>query len=218
MAVFAPLHKHAAPPPGFYPTRGLCLAAPLLGPRGPGSDPRSPSPRPPWRRSSSLRSASARRRRRGSTRRAARSSPLRFSGPVGPARSPPIPLLNLRVALRARGPVGPAATTPTFGCDHLRGERVLRPRSPPPPSGGDGGGHGPLLASGVLARCGWGRSGTCSYALVAPDVLAVQHSNANRYHPSGDKQVSSDEATQPTRCVIVSRDRGSPDRVDSESK
>jgi hypothetical protein len=49
-----------------------------------------PSPRPPWRRSSWLRSTSARRRRRGSTRRAARASPLRFSarGPVGPARIP----------------------------------------------------------------------------------------------------------------------------------
>jgi hypothetical protein len=124
-AVLAPLHKRAAPPPGFYPARGPCLAsrtlrprwrrssslrsasmwrrrrgsirhaaraptASLLGPRGPGSDPRSPSPRPRWRQSSPLRSASTCSRRWSSTRpgRAARASPLRFSGPVGRARIP----------------------------------------------------------------------------------------------------------------------------------
>jgi hypothetical protein len=63
--------------------------------RGPGSDPRPPSPRPQWRRSSSLHSARMWRRRRGSTRLPARARrfasrargprrfpPLRFSGPL----------------------------------------------------------------------------------------------------------------------------------------
>jgi hypothetical protein len=87
-AVFAPLYKRAAPPPTFYPARGPSLAAPPLGPRGPGSDPRPLSPRPQWRRSSPLCPACTWRRCRGSTWLAARAPPLRFSGPVGPARIP----------------------------------------------------------------------------------------------------------------------------------
>jgi hypothetical protein len=227
------------------------------------------SPRPPWpalRWPCSLRSASARRRRPGSTRRAASASPLHLSGPVGPARIPGLPLLDhrggcrLRSAPQARGGaagVDPGARpAPHRFASRAPWARLGAPRSlssisaslfvragrsgppprrrrsavttsggdvcsapghpPTPPVGGGRGGRGPLLASDVLARCGWERSGTCSYALVAQDVLAVQHSNANRYHPSGDKQVSLDEATPPTCCVIVSRDRGSPDRVEFE--
>ncbi len=128
----------AAPPPGTYPARNPRLAAPPLGPRGPGSDPRSPSPRPQWWRSSSLRSASTLRRRRGSTRCAARVPAASLLGACGPGSDPPFLPINLRVALRARGPVGPAAMTPSFGCDHLRGGTCAPPPvATPPLVGGD---------------------------------------------------------------------------------
>ena len=59
--------------------------------------------------------------------------PRHFASRAPRARlASPTPSVDLCVALRARGPAGPAATTPTLGCDHLRGGRVLRPRSPPP--------------------------------------------------------------------------------------
>jgi hypothetical protein len=67
-------------------------------------------PRPPWRRSSPLRSAGARRRSRGSTRRAARALPLRLSGPWARLGSPD-PSPHSPRPLRARGPVGPASTS-----------------------------------------------------------------------------------------------------------
>ncbi len=147
------LHK-AAPPPGTHPP----LAAPLLGPCGPGSDPRS---RPRRRRSSSLRPACMWRRRRGSTRRAARALAASLLGPRGPGSDSPSLPTNLRVALRARGPAGPAATPPSPGRDHLRpcrlrGGRVLRP--PPPPVGA------------VLARLyrGWRPAGPLCYGRRLP--------------------------------------------------
>jgi hypothetical protein len=49
-------------------------------------------------------------------------------------------------------------------------------------------------------------------------VLAVQHSNANSYYPWGINRCRRrlvDEASSPTHCVIVSRNRGSPHRVES---
>ena len=58
------------------------------------------------------------------------------------------------------------------------------------------------------------RTGSC--ALAVPDALAVRHSNPNCYRPRWVKQVSSDKASPPTNCVIlVSRNRGSPDRFES---
>jgi hypothetical protein len=151
VAVFAPLLKRAAPPPGFCPARGPCLAC-LLSPMGPARI----SGLPPWRRSSSLRSASARRRRRGSTPRAARASPLRFSGPVGPARIPrSFPSISASLFVRA-GRSGPPlrrrSAVTTSGGDVCSAPG----HPPPPPVGGDGGGLAPLPASDVLARCRWG--------------------------------------------------------------
>ena len=125
-----------------------------------------PSPRPPCRRPSSLRSASARRRRRGLTRRAARAPPLRSSGPVGPAWIPRIPSHYLspvgeRGPLSASGALsstyasiyvraarsGPSLRSPTFGCDHLKGGRALPPGHYLSPVGG----RGSLPAGGVLS-------------------------------------------------------------------
>ena len=116
-----------------------CLAAPLLGPR---SDPGAPvpSPRPPWRWPSSLHSASARRRRRGSTRLAARASPLRMAGPVGPGSDPrsPSPRLLWRrsssprhgcARRRRRAPARRAARAPATS---LPGARRARLASPTP--------------------------------------------------------------------------------------
>jgi hypothetical protein len=40
--VYVPLRERAAPPPGISPARGPCLAAPPVGPRGPGSVPSFP--------------------------------------------------------------------------------------------------------------------------------------------------------------------------------
>ncbi len=80
-----------------------------------------PSPRPPCRRPSPLRSTSARRPRRGLIRRAVRASPLRSLGPVGPARIPRS-LSSIYASLYVRaGRSGPPLRPPTFGCDHLRG-------------------------------------------------------------------------------------------------
>ena len=63
---------------------------------------------------------------------------------------------------------------------------------------------------------GW-RSRTWSCALAVSDALVVRHSNPNRYRPSWDKQVSSDKASPPTHCAnLVSRNRGSPDRFESD--
>jgi hypothetical protein len=103
----------------------------------------------------------------------------------------PTPSVDPRAALRARGTAGPAATPPMFGCDHHRGGTCAPPRSPPPLGGGDGGGRAPFPASAVLARYGWGTVWDLFPSLVAPDVLAVQHSFANSYHPKRDKQVPS---------------------------
>jgi hypothetical protein len=88
-------------------TRRAARASPL-GPRGPGSDPRSPIPRPQWRRSSSLHSSSMWRRCWGSTWCAARAPPLRFSGPVGPARiSRSFPSISASPFVRAVRPGPP---------------------------------------------------------------------------------------------------------------
>ena len=63
---------------------------------------------------------------------------------------------------------------------------------------------------------GW-RSRTGSCALAVPDALAVRHSNPNCYRPRWVKQVSPDKASPPTHCVnLVSRNRGSPDRFESD--
>ena len=118
--VSASLRDRAPPPPAFFTARGPLLAAPPLGPRGPGSDP--PLPLLDHRGAGRLRSASARRRRRGLTRRAARASSLRSSGPAGPPGSPGSLPLDLRVDLRARVPVGPPLRPPTLGGVHFMGD------------------------------------------------------------------------------------------------
>ncbi len=43
----------------------------------------------------------------------------------------------------------------------------------------------------MLARYGWGTEWDLFLSLAAPDVLVVQHSDANSYHPIWDKQVPS---------------------------
>ena len=105
-----------------------------------------PSPRPPCRRPSSLRFASARRRRRGLTRRAARASSLRSSGPAGPG--PPGSPGSLPLDLRARVPVGPPLRPPTLGGVHFMGGRALPPGHYPTPVGG----RGSLPAGGVPSQ------------------------------------------------------------------
>jgi len=61
------------------------------------------------------------------------------------------------------------------------------------------------------------RRRTVSCALAVPDALAVRYSNPNCYRPRWVKQVSSDKASPPTHCVnLVSRNRGSPDRFESD--
>jgi hypothetical protein len=153
-AVFAPLCKHVAPPPGLYPAGD---------PR-----PRRFASRAPWARLGfpvslpSTRVAAAPGGVRPLSAPQARgaaagalpgarpaSQPLRFSGPRGPGSDSPSLPTDLRVALRARGPAGPAATpsplrrryaaAPSFGCDHLRGGTCAPPpvaTSPPPLVGG----------------------------------------------------------------------------------
>ena len=94
--------------------------------RGPGSDPRPPSPRPQWRRSSSLHSARMWCRRRGSTRLLARALPLRFSGPW----APPLPAASL---LGPAEPEGGAALAPRrspHGTLPLQRPPRLSPRPP----------------------------------------------------------------------------------------
>jgi hypothetical protein len=214
VAVFAPLCKRAPPPPGLYPARGPCLAAPPLGPRGPGSDPRSPSPRPPWRRSSSLRSASARRRRRGSTRPAARAPAASLPGPCGPGSDPrSFPSTSTSLFARAARlgpPLRRRRSAVTTSCDHLRGGCVICPRSPPPPGGG-----GRVDVLPQQAPCWPGADGDGVELGPMLSLPRMCSPCTSRCHPGWDKQVSSDNATPPTHCVIVSRDRGSPDRVES---
>jgi hypothetical protein len=83
--------------------------------------------------------------------------------------------------------------------------------------GGDGGGRAPFPASAVLARYRWGTEWDLFLSLAAPDVLVVQHSDANRCHPSWDKQVPSMKpGSSPAHCVIATHDRGSPDSVESK--
>ncbi len=156
LAPLSPLYKGRRRRRGPTRRAARAPAAPPLGPRGPGSDSssRSPSPRPRWRRSSSLRPASMWRRLRGSTRRAARAPVASLLGPSGPGSDPSILPTNLRVALRARGPAGPAVTPPSSGRNHLRGGRVLRP---------------PLVGA-VLARLhrGWRPAGPLCYGRRRP--------------------------------------------------
>jgi hypothetical protein len=230
-AVFAPLHKpqRAAPPPGFYPARGPRLAAPSLGPRGPGSDHRSSSPLIQRRRSPPLRSASTGRRYRGSTLRAARVPAASLLGPHGPGSDPPVLPINLCVALRARGPAGPAATTPPFSCDHLRGGRVLRPRSPPPPMGGGAvfaplhkrtappSGFYPARGPRLASRAPWARLGppvSLSSTTVAAVVFAPLRLHAapppGLYPARGPPAV---EATAPPPSSFLYRCRPAPLRV-----
>ena len=241
---FAPRSRAAA-----STARGPLLAAPPLGPRGPGSDP--PLPLLDHRGAGRLRASS-----------------LRSSGPAGPPGSPG----SLPLDLRARVPVGPPLRPPTLGGVHFMGGRALPPGHYPTPVGGrdslpaggvlsqayasvyvrarrsgrrydrrrlagspQGGGARPFVAASPPRWGGRGgtwpepweapcrpgadgrrrRTGSC--ALAVPDALAVRHSNPNCYRPRWVKQVSSDKASPPTNCVIlVSRNRGSPDRFESD--
>ncbi len=159
--VYAPLRERAAPPPGVSPARGPCLAAPPLGPSGPGSDPRflpldhrgggRLRSSPQARGADARVLPGARRRRRGSTWRAARASPLRFSGPVGPARIP-LSLSSISASLYVRaGLSGPPLRPPTSGCDHLRGDVCSSPGHYPPVGGG---GRGETWSSPGKRRVG----------------------------------------------------------------
>ena len=110
-----------------------------------------------------------------------------------------------------------AATSADAWRVHLRGE--TRAPSPPHPPlvGGDGGGRGPILGkhrAGPALMGGGDGLGSC--ALAVPDALAVRYTNPNCYRPRWVKQVTSDKASPPTHCVnLVSRNRGSPDRFES---
>ena len=88
------------------------------------------------------------------------------------------------------------------------------PVTTPPPLVGDGGGRGPFLASDVLARCGWGRRDVV-HTLVAPDVLAVQHTNPIVTIPAGINRCRRIKLLRRFTVSIVSRDHGSPDRIES---
>ena len=83
----------------------------------------------------------------GLTRRAARASSLRSSGPAGPPGSPGSLPLDLRVDLRARVPVGPPLRPPSLGGVHLKGGRAPPPGRYFSPVGG----RGSLPAGGVLS-------------------------------------------------------------------
>ncbi len=158
---------------------------------------------------SPLRSASAHRRRRGSPRRAARARE--------PGSDPPIPLLDLRVVLRARGPVGPAATSADAQLWPPQGGTCLPPgHYPPPPVGGGAGSDVVPLWQLSCWPGADGLGGTCpSLPLSSMRSWPGCNTQSHSYHPSGDKQVSPDKSSPSNHCVIVSRGRGSPDRVES---
>ncbi len=160
-----------------------------------------PSPRPPCRWPSSLRSASARRRRRGLTRRAARAPSLRSSGPVGPARIPRS-LSSIYASLYVRaGRSGPPPRPPTLDCDHLRGGRALSLGHFPPQWGGKWSALGKRRAGPALKGGGAGLGPVLSLSRMrswcgTPIPIVIR--------PSWGKQVSSDKASPPTHCVILS--------------
>ena len=135
----------------------------------------------------------------------------------GTRGSPGSLLLDPRVDLRARGPVGPAATSADARLCSPHGGTLAPSSSPPPGWGGTGGD----AVRSWEAPCrpgaeGW-QSRTWSCALAVPDALAVRYSNPIVLRPSWGKQVSSDKASPATHCVtLVSRNRGSPDRFESQ--
>ena len=135
----------------------------------------------------------------------------------GTRGSPGSLLLDPRVDLRARGPVGPAVTSADARLCSPHGGTLAPSSSPPPGWGGTGGD----AVRSWEAPCrpgaeGW-QSRTWSCALAVPDALAVRYSNPIVLRPSWGKQVSSDKASPATHCVtLVSRNRGSPDRFESD--
>ena len=222
---YAPLCERAAPPPGVSPARSPRLAAPLLGPVGPARFSGSPSPRPPRRWPPSLRYTRVRRRRPGTARLAARTSPLRgaAAGPRPGARLAarslrfPVPAGSDRTSPRRSSRSRPAGPPRCRRCSPVTtargGGRVPLPRSPPPAEGGRGRGRAPTRQ----APCWLGTEGEGSGAVpisLLPDVLGAQHPPQSFFIPLGITGAD-DESSSLALCVIVSRNCGSPDRVES---
>ena len=88
------------------------------------------------------------------------------------------------------------------------------PRSPPPAEGGRGRGRAPTRQAPFWLGTEGEGSGAVPISLL-PDVLGAQHPLQSFFIPLGITGAD-DESSSLALCVIVSRNCGSPDRVESD--